>query len=277
MGYDTVIYEPGTVARVILDRPEKRNAQSWKLLDEMEQAFNEAVADQACRVIVLSGAGPSFSGGHDLDSPEQLADGRERNEGLDGFAHGELLKDIYIDSHLRWRNLPKPTVAMVHGYCVYGGWMIAAAMDVIFAASDALLIPTYGDYFTTHWDVGARKAKEILFENTFMTAEEAMRWGFVGRVYPSDELEAQTLKYAGRVAEHNPLTLRQIKYSINQSLDTMGFSTTVRSLYPDFYRRAARQRAPEPDPRRTQGQFRSQVGRAMDYLREDGLSRPGQG
>lgn len=272
MNFETVVYEPGRVARVILNRPHKRNAQSWKLLGEMEQAFDAAVADPDCRVIVLSGAGSTFSAGHDLDSSEQLEDGRRRNESLDGFGHTELLKDIYIDSHLRWRNLPKPTIAMVHGYCIYGGWMIAAAMDVIFASSDALLIPTYGDYFTTAWDVGARKAKEILFENTFMTADEAMRWGFVGRLYPPDELEERTLLYARRVAEHDPLTLRQIKFSINQTLDTMGFSTSVRSLYPDFYRRAARR--PPDGERRQDGRFRSQVARALAYLREDGVSPP---
>lgn len=268
----TVLYEPGTVARVILNRPERQNAQSWKLLSEMEEAFDAAVADPHVRVIVLSGGGKSFSAGHDLDSPEQVGDRRERSAELDGFGRTELLKDVYIDSHLRWRNLPKPTVAMVHGYCIFGGWMIAAAMDVIFAADDALFIPVYGDYFTTAWDVGARKAKEILYENRFMTADEAMQWGFVNRVHPADELEARTLRFASRVAEHNPFTLRQIKFAINQTIDTMGFTTSVRSLSPEFYRMSRAAPAPEPaaqpaaaqDPR-----FRSQVARALEYLAED--------
>jgi enoyl-CoA hydratase/carnithine racemase len=176
-----ILYQPGPVARVILNRPEKLNAQSLGLLAEMDWAFNAAVEDPECRVIVLSGMGRSFSAGHDLSTDDQRAETRERIAGKDPFAQGLMYRDIYTDSHLRWRDLPKPTIAMVHGQCIYGGWMIAAAMDIVFAAEDALFIPTYGDYFTTAWDVGPRKAKELLFANRFITASEAMAWGFVNR------------------------------------------------------------------------------------------------
>lgn len=278
--YETLVYEPGPVARVILNRPEKQNAQSWKLLREMEAAFNEAVADPACGVIVLSGSGKSFSAGHDLDSSDQTAHAREQQRELDGFARTELYRDIYIDSHLRWRNLTKPTIAMVHGYCIFGGWMIAAAMDVIIAAEDSRFIPVYGDYFTTTWDVGARKAKQILFGNKFMTAAEAMQCGFVSTVVPAADLEAETLKYAGRVAENNPVLNRRIKFAVNQTLDMMGFSTSVRALHPDFNDRllpplaseqSDEQQAPVEQRSVRNGQFRDQVGRAMQYGREDGL------
>src|SRR5688572_27753300 len=225
-----VIYEAGPVPRVILNRPERRNAQSAGLLAEMEAAFEQAIRDPQVKVIVLSGRGPSFSAGHDLSSPEHLREMEERSAGLDGFNRSALITDIYIDSHLRWRNLPKPTIAMVQGYCVYGGWMIASAMDIVFAASDALLIPVYGDYFTAPWDVGTRKAKEILFENSFMSAEQALQWGFVNRVYEPTELESSTLTYARRVADNDPFQLRTIKNTINQTQDLMGFSNSVQLL-----------------------------------------------
>ncbi len=286
MGYQTLIYEPGPVARVILNRPDKRNAQSWTLLAEMEDAFGAAVRDPECRIIVLSGSGRSFSAGHDLDSEDQRRDMAEQTRGLVGFARSAQLNDIYVESHLRWRNLQKPTLAMVHGYCVYGGWMIAAAMDFVFAADDALFIPTYGDYFTTAWDVGARKAKEILFENNFLTAKQAMDWGFVNRVYPADQLEQETLKYARRVAESDPFSLRTVKFAINQTLDTMGFSTSVRQVSPGFLNRRESTRrpaapAPEAAPAAAPGsaaaaalgaagtRMRSGVQRALEYLRED--------
>ncbi|HEY6395710.1 MAG TPA: enoyl-CoA hydratase-related protein, partial [Candidatus Binataceae bacterium] len=208
MDYKTIIYRPGMVARVILNRPQKRNAQNWTMLAEMEQAFNAAVADPECKVIILSGEGGAFSAGHDLSSADQRADVERRSRHLDGYARGLLNRDVYTDSHLRWRDLPKPTIAMVHGDCIYGGWMIASAMDFIFASDDALFIPTYGDYFTTSWDLGARKAKEILFANKFMTAEEAMTWGFVNRVYPAADLEKETLAYAARVVEQDPVSNR---------------------------------------------------------------------
>lgn len=273
--YETVRYEPGRIARVILNRPEKQNAQSWRMLEEMEDAFVRAVEDDECRVIVLSGAGRSFSAGHDLDSDEQTADREAREGGNSAFRRTERYRDVYLDSHLRWRDLPKPTVAMVHGYCIFGGWMIAAAMDVIFAADDALFIPVYGDYFTAHWDVGARKAKEILYENRFMTAQEALLSGFVNRLAPADELEGETMKFAERTAENSPFLNRQIKFSINQALDNMGFTASVRQTAPDFFRMARRQRREEERAeaeRRGDGRFRGQVGRALDHLREDGLA-----
>ncbi len=177
MDLKTVVYRPGPVARVILNRPEKLNAQSWTLLSEMDQAFAAAVADPECRVIVLSGEGRAFSAGHDLSSDQQREDASARQGPLDPFARGLLNRDIYTDSHLRWRDLPKPTIAMVHWYCFWGGWMTATAMDIIFAADDATFLTTYGDHFTTAWDVGPRKAKEILFGNRAITADEAMAWG----------------------------------------------------------------------------------------------------
>jgi enoyl-CoA hydratase len=282
VSYQTLLYEPGPVARVILNRPERHNTQSWELLSELDDVLRAASADSDVRIIVLSGSGESFSAGHDTDAPEPRSD-RDAREAGSWFNRTERYRDVYLDSHLRWRGIPKPTLAMVHGYCAEGGWMVASAMDVIFAAQDALFIPVYGDYFTTAWDLGARKAKEVLFENRFLSAQEAMDWGFVNRVYPAQELEAATLKYAGRVAEHSPFSLRTIKFAINQTLDQMGFSASVRALGGEFHAMAPPRQpsapapvlsaqplppgtpAPRQDPR-----FRGLVGRAMQYLREDG-------
>ena len=270
--YADIRYEPGRITRVILNRPTKRNAQSWRLLREMDRAFTAAMQDDDCRVIVLSGAGPSFSGGHDLDSPDQVAEREAFDDSAGSFSRAERYRDIYLDSHLRWRNLTKPTVAMVHGFCVFGGWMIAAAMDVIFAAEDALFIPVYGDYFTAPWDVGARKAKEILFENRFMTAAEARDCGFVNRVVPADTLEDAVLTFAARVADNEPGLNRTIKFAVNQTQDLMGFSASVRALSPGFDTQISRPRstspadggAPPRDPL-----FRDRVRRARTYLQQD--------
>ena len=269
MDYETIRYERGPVARVVLDRPEKLNAQSWTMLAEMEDAFNRAVSDPEVGVILLSGAGRAFSAGHDLDSEDQLAERAKRAEGLDGFALSGLNRDIYVDSHLRWRDLPKPTIAMVHGYCIYGGWMIASAMDFIFASEDALFIPTYGDYFTATWDVGARKAKEILYENRFMSAHEAMTWGFVNRVYPAADLEKETLAYAERVIETGLFYNRTVKFAINQTLDMMGFTASVRAVGEYFIRRDPTLERRQPGTPLLDGRFRGLTDRAMRYLRED--------
>jgi len=270
MSYKSIIYEPGPVARVKLNRPAKLNAQSWTLLLEMDDAFNKAIADPNVSVIILSGEGRAFSAGHDLDSPEQVEDRKQRTAGLSGFNSTQQTKDVYVDMHIRWRDLPKPTIAMVHGYCIFGGWMIAAAMDIIFASEDAMFIPTYGDYFTAPYDVGVRKAKEILFENKFMTAREAMQWGFVNRVYPAADLEKETLVYARRVVESGQFYNRTVKNAINQAQDMAGFSTFARGVGDYFIRNDPTPRPAPPassDP--TQGRFRSLSSRAQQYLKED--------
>jgi len=266
--YKAIRYEPGPVARVILNRPKKLNAQSWTLLLEMDHAFNAAANDPRVGAIVLSGEGRAFSAGHDLDSEDQVADRAQRTKGLDDFNASALSRDIYVDMHLRWRDLPKPTIAMVHGYCIYGGWMIASAMDIIFASEDALLIPTYGDYFTASWDVGARKAKEILYENRFMTAQEAMQWGFVNRVYPTADLEKETLAYAARVVETGQFYNRTVKFAINQTLDMSGFSTSVRAVGEYFIRQPGPSRA-EASGTPQEGRFRNLTTTAMKHLEED--------
>jgi enoyl-CoA hydratase len=278
--FKTLIYRPGPVARVILNRPEKLNAQTWTMLQEMEQAFDLAVEDPECRVIVLSGNGRAFSAGHDLTSEDQHEDIERQAQHLEPYNRGLMSRDVYTDSHLRWRDLPKPTIAMVHGQCIYGGWMIASAMDFIFAADDATFLPTYGDYFTMPYDLGPRKAKELLFANRFMTAEEAMQWGFVNRVYPAAELEKEMLIYAARVAEQDPQSTRMNKFAINQAMDNMGFSTHIRAVGLSFITRVyppARRAGdappapggPRPAGLDLGGQFKNRVRQALEYLRQD--------
>ncbi len=237
MTYDHILYSTdGAVARVTLNRPEVRNAQSRRLLEEMDDAFRRAVDDDDVRVIVLAGNGPSFSAGHDLGSREQRADEQARprtnKPGLVG--RYERVWDLYIDMGLRWRDLPKPTIAMVHGYCIFGGWMIATAMDLIVAADDAKFLASHFQYFSVPYDVGPRKAKELLFEFRFMHADEAERTGLVNRVVPRGQLEDETMALARRIALQDPFALRMAKLSVNQAQDEMGYSTFVRSALQTY-------------------------------------------
>ena len=139
-----------------LDRPAYRNAQSRVLLEELDEAFERAAADHDVAVIVLFGAGDHFSAGHDLGTPDEQADQRERpwRGGIRGWY--EKTYDLFFANTLRWRNLPKPTIAAVQGYCIFGGWMIASAMDVIFAADDAMFLGSHFQYFAMPWDLHAR-------------------------------------------------------------------------------------------------------------------------
>ena len=230
--YTQITYERvDHVARISLNRPQARNAQSRRLLRELDAAFTEATEDVEVRVIVLRGEGEAFSAGYDLGSAEQKADleADPYEEGLRGRYKRSW--DNNIDFTLRWRNVPKPTIAAVHGFCIFGGWMIAAAMDVVIAAEDAQFLPTNFQYFSVPWDIGARKTKEILYESRFLSGVEAHELGFVNRVVPADELDAEVMAYANRVAENDPFQLRMIKLAVNQAEDAKGFTTHIRSAH----------------------------------------------
>ena len=133
MDYRDIIFEPGAVARLTLNRPRYNNAQPPRMIEEMDDAFKRAVDDPQTRVVILSGNGDNFSAGHDLGTPDSVSDRAERGltrEGPGGYTAGRA---IWYEASMRWRNLPIPTIAMVHGYCIYGGWIFASAMDLVFA------------------------------------------------------------------------------------------------------------------------------------------------
>lgn len=233
--YEDIRFEKhGVIARVILNRPRYRNAQSHLMLDEMDDAFQIAAGDDEVRVIILSGEGDHFSSGHDLGTPEEKADSIERayEEGIRGTY--TRFSKIYLEYGLRWRSIPKPTIAMIQGYCIYGGWQIASSMDIIVASVDAKLLPGFIEYFSVPWDIGVRKTKELLFENRFMDAQEAQRCGFVNHVFPQERLEVETLALAERIAETDPYRTKMIKLSANQAQDAMGFHIAVQAALSNF-------------------------------------------
>jgi enoyl-CoA hydratase len=221
----------GHVARVTANRPSVRNAQSRRLLEELDAAFAQAIDDPNVRVIVLCAAGEHFSGGHDLGSADELEDRKQRplEEGLRGrYAHS---REHFVNKTLRWRELPKPTLAAVQGYCIFAGWMVASAMDIIFAADDAMFLAANFQYFSIPWDVHPRRAKELLYESRFIDASEAAELGLVNRVLPRAALMDATLDYAHRIAANDPFQLRMIKLAVNQMQDQQGFAAHISSAH----------------------------------------------
>jgi enoyl-CoA hydratase len=232
MDYQTILYDKlDRVARVTLNRPRYKNAQSRLMLEEMDAAFARANADDEVRVIILAGAGENFSSGHDLGTPEEKAD-QERRPFPKGV-RGEYARSrhMFLDNTLRWRDLDKPTIAQVHGLCIFGGWMFAAAMDLVVASDDAKFLPALLQYFSIPWDIPARKAKEILFQSRFVSAEEACTLGFVNIVVPRERLEEETMALANRIAESDRFTLRMLKWAVNSAQDAMGYSTSIRNAH----------------------------------------------
>lgn len=230
-----VTYEAdGPIAWITFNRPKYKNAQSWKLLDEVDIAMDEADRDPGVQVIIWRGSGGNFSSGHDLGTPEQMADREARGIGDAGVEFYDNFKHYNLDLLLKWRNARKPTIAMVEGYCIFAGWMMAACVDIVFASRDALFLPALLEYFSLPYDIGTRKAKELMFESRFLTAEEARECGFVNRVLAPEDLENETVNYALRVAENSPMNVRMAKLAANKSQDLMGYTASLESGLSDY-------------------------------------------
>lgn len=255
------------VARLTTNRPEVRNAQSRRLLEELDDAFARAGADPEIRVITLFGAGEHFSGGHDLGTAAERADRQARplQQGLRGrFEHS---RENFVEKTLRWRNVGKPTIAGVQGYCIFAGWLVASAMDIIYAADNAMFLGANFQYFSIPWDMHPRKAKELLYESRFIDAQEALSLGLVNRVFPVDDLEAAVLDYAQRIARNDPFQLRMIKMAVNQMQDGQGFHAHITSAHNMHMLSAEGEKDPDYALRVPEGARRPMVERAFENYR----------
>ena len=239
MTYENLLLDQtDSVMTITVNRPEVRNAQSRLMLEEFDDALMKAADDESVRVVIVTGAGEHFSAGHDLGSPQELAD-RERRPYPDGIPGAYARSwDLNMANTLRWRDFPKPTIAQVQGYCIMGGLILATACDLIVAAEDAMFSDRtvrwggpHVQFASLPWEIGFRKAKEYLFTGDWIGAHEAERLGLVNRVVPSDKLTEETMALAQRIALQDPFALRISKYSVNQMQDEMGFRSGVKSAF----------------------------------------------
>lgn len=230
MAYDTIAIEDhGAVRRILLARPAQRNAQSQQMLDELMQAMDAARVDDAVNVVVIGGQGDHFSAGHDL---KQAQAERANFTVEERWAYEELR---YYDYSLKIWDFPKPTIAQVQGACVAGGFMIANMCDLVVASESAYFSDPVGhtlgaaatEVLIHPWVMGARKAKEMLFMGSKISAQDAQAMGMVNRVVADAELGETALAMAQQIAKAPPFGLRLIKRSINRSLDAQGMRTAL--------------------------------------------------
>lgn len=232
--FEQILYSTdGAIGVITMNRPSRRNAQGYQMLDELDRAFDLARRDDRVRVVLLRGTDGVFSTGHDLGTPEEN-DYRQALGAKPGIETYDQFKHYNLDLLVRWRNFPKPTIAMVEGYCIYAGWMLAAAMDVVFAADDAEFLAGFVEYMSIPWDIGVRRAKELCFESRFISAQEASAYGLVNRVTAPADLEQETYAWARRVAENSPETLRLAKIQLNKAQDAQGFSQALEDSLGDY-------------------------------------------
>ena len=229
--FDSLRYEvAGPVARVTIDREERRNALSWALIAELRRALAAAKVDDAVRVVVLTGAGSvAFCAGADLEGMSAGAGFTELHEGRGELA--ELFRDLYA--------LGKPTIARVRGFALAGGFGLALACDLLVAADDAVFgTPEVGLGLWPHMitvpmlrAMPPKRALELMLTGRRVTAQEADRLGFASRVVPVAELDGTVDQLAAELAARSPLTLRQGLASFYAVWDR-DVETSLRLLHP---------------------------------------------
>ncbi|MGH9195371.1 MAG: enoyl-CoA hydratase, partial [Acidimicrobiia bacterium] len=234
--FQSVLYETSTpkVARITLNKIESRNAQDTQLLYELNDAFDQAAQDDEIHVIVLAANGPHFSSGHDLRErgTREAMKTYETVGTWSGFtapgAEAQVAreKEIYLGFSERWRNIPKPTIAEVHGKVIAGGLMLAWPCDIIVAADNAEFMDntvSMGvcgvEFFNHPWELGVRKAKEMLFTSDVVSAEEALRLGMVNHIVPRERLTEFTMNMATKIAEKPLFALKLAKEAVNAAQD----------------------------------------------------------
>jgi enoyl-CoA hydratase len=246
--YETL--DDGRIARIMLARPEARNAQNRGMLVELHDAFLEAEADDEVRVVILGGMGPMFSAGHDMGSKASLAEstpGPDQhpsyavNGGTRRGAESLMLQEWhhYFENTRRWRNLRKITIAQVHGDVYAAGLMLMWACDLIVAADDVTFADVVGtrlgmcgvEYFAHPWEFGPRKTKELMLTGDTLGVDEAHALGMVSKVFPEAELADRTLDFARRIAELPTMTALLVKESVNQTVDNMGFHNALNACF----------------------------------------------
>ena len=246
--YET--FDDGRIVRILLNRPEARNAQNRGMLVDLNDAFLAAEADDEVRVVILGGEGLMFTSGHDLGSKvsvEEYTPGpnqhptRTINGGTREGSEGLMLQEwhYFFQNTLRWRNLRKITIAQVHGDVYAAGLMLAWACDLIVGSEEARFADVVGtrlgmcgvEYFGHPWEFGPRKAKELLLTGDSIDIHEAHRLGMVSKVFKLDELPERTLEMARRIAQLPTMTALLIKESVNQTVDNQGFYNSLQACF----------------------------------------------
>ena len=195
----------GPLARLVLDRPERRNPLSLACMRELLAALDEVEAEPAARVLVVEGAGPAFSAGHDL---------AEMTAGHDAAFYEELFSTC-VRVMTRLHEIPQPVIAKVHGVATAAGCQLVAACDLAVAADDARFATpgvNIGLFCSTPMvpvqrAVGRKRAMEMLLTGEMIDARTALEWGLVNRVVPARELEATVCALAQRLVESSASVL----------------------------------------------------------------------
>lgn len=218
-----VIYERhDAVASLTLNRPDKLNAITAGMLDELEAALDQAEADDDVRVVILNGEGRAFSAGFDLGG-EPALEGESKADHM----RRELTRDF--DAIMRFWDFPKPVIAAVHGYCLGSSMEISAVCDITIASEDCKFGAPEVQFgsgivcMILPWIVGQKNARELLLVGSKdISAERARSMGLVNHVVPADQLMDEALAMARTIAGNDPLAVSLTKKAMNIGVESAG-------------------------------------------------------
>lgn len=244
---EPILYDAADgIAWITLNRPAFHNVQNSQMTYALDDAFQRATDDDDVKVIVLKSDAKHFTAGHDIGTP-----GRDFHSSFDRrlmwYDHANKPgaekafireQEVYLGMCRRWRDLPKPTIAQVHGACIAGGLMLAWVCDLIVASDDAFFqdpVLQMGfpgvEYFAHTFELNPRIAKEFLFLGERMSAERAYQMGMVNRVVPRSELAEATKEVAAKIAKQPRLALLLCKQACNHMEDLAGKRTGMDAVF----------------------------------------------
>jgi methylglutaconyl-CoA hydratase len=209
--YKTVLYsEAQSIATITLNRPDKRNAISYELIDDLISALKQA-ASSAAQIVILTGAGKAFCSGMDLDNLKQLTGRTHEQNVVDSETMASLFRTLY--------DFPKPTIAAVNGAAIAGGTGLATLCDFTLAVPEAKFGYTevkigfvpgiVSSYLIAN--VGEKRARDFLLTGRLFNADEAHKLGLVNEIVTADQLMPRALQLAAQLMENSPASLRTTK------------------------------------------------------------------
>ena len=219
MNFTTLtLHESDGIALLTLNRPDKRNAISYELIADLQQAL-DAVEKSLSQVLIITGAGKAFSSGMDLENLKSLI-GRTPEQNIeDSRTMARLFRSIY--------DFPKPTIAAVNGAAIAGGTGIATICDFTLATHEAKFgytevrigfVPAIVSNFLVR-QVGEKQARDLLLTGRIFAADEALRLGLVNEIVDPDRLLPRAYELARTLMENSPASLRATKELLSQSVN----------------------------------------------------------
>lgn len=223
--YSDIIYEKADgIAKITINRPEKRNAFRPETVFQMYDAFTDAREDATIGVVLLTGAGPAKDGKYAFCSG-----GDQSIRGDEGYVGGDGVPRLNVlDLQKLIRSIPKPVIALVAGYAIGGGHVLHVICDLTISAENAVFGQTgpkvgsfdggFGSSYLARI-VGQKKAREIWYLCRQYNAQEALDMGLVNKVVPVEQLESEGIQWAKEILEKSPLAIRLLKSAFNAELD----------------------------------------------------------